>query len=116
MFKNEKRVTMYRYLYHEKNLRIDKFDCCYLNLAGDAYYVYEEYTNPKYDFHIRVKQLDVMNDQYSMWSLSGNKKEDFLSQVRVKKLELLRKTLDKSLKYEEELEFIDEILFKYTED
>ena len=112
-------ITLYRYMYRDKVFKMDKFEYCEEchNITGCVYY--EVYSGPKsYARYYRVYHetnlyqpgLDKINDQYIMWSLSPDKKEEFLMLAKDKKCSKLKEILGKVTKYEEEINYLDEEL------
>lgn len=112
-------VTLYRYRYHDKEAKVDKFEYCELvtgRIGGDRYDVYRGPNRYLFDHVVYMHEnnyypsLDNMSSNYIMWSLSPDKKDKFLLEVREMKYEKLKDLLAKADKFRAEIDWMDKEL------
>lgn len=101
-----KQVTLYQYSYSNKECKITTFKDCYeQELYSYTYYLV-------YSDGVKIEcvddwELDETNDYFTMWSLYNNQEKFFLSQIKDKIDNKLKKILNKAKKYKIEIDFLD---------
>lgn len=103
-----KRVTLHKYEYFNKEFNITEYDNCKEHQTG-LYTFYTVYNEDDEEIEC-VEDLDMDKvygqNEYVMWSISSRKKEDFLKQCRKKKTDLLFKYLDKISVINSEIKYL----------
>ena len=104
-----KQTTLYRYSYHNKAFKMETFEYCYEQQTGEYIY-YLVYADDTEIDCVEDWDLNNMNSDYEMWSLSPDMKEFYLKVVKHNKLDMLRKAMSKVNKLKHEISYIEEEL------